>query len=96
MPQISRWMGNQPAEPPRYLQMEGADRNRRHPWLPILATLFAGAPAVTAGKYLLHTVPKVDKAWCPYCIVGALTDIATVALTLRGPVVAVRRLVART
>lgn len=27
-------------------------------------------------------MPKVDKAWCPYCVVDALTHFATVALTI--------------
>lgn len=60
----------------------GADRAERHPWLPLLATLVAAAQAGTAAKYLFYTMPKVDKAWCPYCIVDALTHLATVALTL--------------
>lgn len=60
----------------------GAERAERHPWLPLLATVVAAAQANTAARYLFHTMPKVDKAWCPYCIVDALTHFATVALTL--------------
>lgn len=70
----------------------GADRAERHPWLPLLATLVAGAQANTAARYLFYTMPKVDKAWCPYCIVDALTHFATVALTLPEAGRAVRRL----
>lgn len=72
--------------------MGGGGRSERHPWLPLLATLFAGAQSVTAAKYLFHQMPKVDKAWCPYCIVDALTHFATVALTLPESAAAVRAL----
>lgn len=41
------------------------DRARRRPWIPLLATLFSGAQAAVAAKYLFYTMPKVDKAWCP-------------------------------
>ncbi|NUO72337.1 MAG: vitamin K epoxide reductase family protein [Frateuria sp.] len=73
----------------------GPDRARRQPWLPLLATVFAGAQAVTAAKYLFHTMPKVDKAWCPYCIVDALTHFATVAFTLPESMLAARHLARR-
>ncbi|HEY1228012.1 MAG TPA: hypothetical protein VGF26_11905, partial [Ramlibacter sp.] len=63
-----------------------------HPGLPLRATLVAGAQANTAARYLFYTMPKVDKAWCPYCIVDALTHLATVALTLPEARRAVRRL----
>lgn len=70
----------------------GADRAERQPWLPLLATLVAAAQANTAARYLFYTMPKVDKAWCPYCIVDALTHLATVALTLPESQRAVRHL----
>ena len=73
----------------------GAAREQRHPWLPLLATLVAAAQAKTAARYLLYTMPKVDRAWCPYCIVDALTHFATVALTLPDAARAARRLVGR-
>lgn len=60
----------------------GPDRARRQPWLPLLATAAAGAQAITAAKYLFYQMPKVDRAWCPYCITDALTHFATLALTL--------------
>jgi uncharacterized membrane protein len=62
--------------------MGGSDRASRHPWLPVLAMLGAGAQAMVAAKYLFYQMPKVDRAWCPYCIVDALTHFATFALTL--------------
>ncbi|HVL58933.1 MAG TPA: vitamin K epoxide reductase family protein, partial [Burkholderiaceae bacterium] len=43
-----------------------AHRARRHPWLPLLATVTAGAQAAVAAKYLFHQMPYVDRAWCPY------------------------------
>lgn len=62
--------------------MGGPDRAERHPWLPLLAATAAGAQAVVAAKYLFYQMPKVDRAWCPYCIVDALTHFATLALAL--------------
>lgn len=70
----------------------GGDRAERHPWLPLLATLVAAAQANTAARYLFYTMPKVDKAWCPYCIVDAITHLATVALTVPEASRAVRHL----
>jgi len=37
------------------------------------APLVAGAQATIAAKYLFYQMPKVDKAWCPYCIADAVT-----------------------
>lgn len=59
-----------------------ASRYRNRPWLPLLATALAAAQASVAAKYLFYQMPKVDRAWCPYCIVDALTHFATAALTL--------------
>lgn len=59
------------------------DRARTHPWLPLAATAIAGAQAAVAAKYLFYQMPKVDHAWCPYCIVDALTHFANFSLTLR-------------
>lgn len=59
-----------------------AGRYEDRPWLP-LAALFTALPqAAIAAKYLFYQMPKVDKAWCPYCVVDALTHFTTVALTL--------------
>lgn len=76
--------------------MGGPDRAQRHPWLPVIAALVASAQATTAAKYLFYSMPKVDKAWCPYCIVDALTHFATVALTLPEALKALRKLRAST
>lgn len=61
----------------------GRDRPHRAPWLPIAATLIAVPQAATAAQYLFYQMPKVDKAWCPYCITNALTIFATLGLTLK-------------
>lgn len=58
------------------------DRARHRPWLPLLASLAAGAQAAVAAKYLFYQMPKVDRAWCPYCVTDALTHFATFAMTL--------------
>jgi uncharacterized membrane protein len=58
------------------------NRYRKRPWLSLLATAASGAQAAVAAKYLFYTMPKVDKAWYPYCITDALTHFATFALTL--------------
>lgn len=58
------------------------DRYRDRPWLPLLATALALPQAAIAAKYLFYQMPKVDKAWCPYCVTDALMHFATVALTI--------------
>ena len=68
------------------------NRWRDRPWLPILATLSAAVQAAVAAKYLFYQMPRVEKAWCPYCIVDALTHFATLALTLPETAKAVRGL----
>ncbi|MFN3944316.1 MAG: vitamin K epoxide reductase family protein [Allosphingosinicella sp.] len=59
-----------------------ADRGERRPWLPVLASLLSLPQAAIAAKYLFHQMPKVDRAWCPWCVVDALTHFAAFALTL--------------
>jgi uncharacterized membrane protein len=58
------------------------DRYKDRPWLSVMAAILSGAQAAVAAKYLFYQMPKVDRAWCPYCIVDALTHFATFALTL--------------
>jgi uncharacterized membrane protein len=58
------------------------DRARQRPWLPVLAAAVSGVQAGVAGKYLFYTMPKVDKAWCPYCVTDAITHFATFTLTI--------------
>ena len=58
------------------------NRWKKRPWLPLLAAGLAIPQALIAAKYLFYQMPKVDKAWCPYCVTDALTLFGTVALTL--------------
>ncbi len=58
------------------------DRYKNRPWLPLLATALALPQAAIAAKYLFYQMPKVDKAWCPYCVTDALMHFATVGLTV--------------
>lgn len=58
------------------------NRFEQRAWLPLLATALALPQAAIAAKYLFYQMPRVDKAWCPYCVVDALVHFATLALTL--------------
>jgi uncharacterized membrane protein len=60
----------------------GSERVEQRPWLPLAAAGLAGAQAGVAAVYLFYQMPKVDKAWCPYCITDALMHMGTFALTL--------------
>jgi uncharacterized membrane protein len=46
-----------------------ADRARNRPWIPLVLAASSAAQAGVAAKYLFHDMPKVDRAWCPYCMV---------------------------
>ena len=59
-----------------------ADRYEKRKWLPLAAIASALPQALMAAKYLFYQMPKVDKAWCPYCVVDALTHFATLGLAL--------------
>lgn len=59
-----------------------AARARKHPWLPLLAAAVEAPQSAVAAKYLFYQMPRVDKAWCPYCITDALAHFATLALLL--------------
>lgn len=70
----------------------GPDRARDQPWLPLLAAAVEAPQSAVAAKYLFHQMPKVDRAWCPWCIVDALAHFATLALVLPEAVRAGRNL----
>jgi uncharacterized membrane protein len=59
----------------------GADRARTQPWVPLLA---AGKAIVDAGAaaWYFYQMPAKEKAWCGYCIVGALASFGIFALAL--------------
>lgn len=73
----------------------GPDRARRQPWLPMLAVAVEAPQSAVAAKYLFYQMPKVDKAWCPYCIMDALSHFATLALVLPEAIKAARHLFSR-
>ena len=51
----------------------GENRVRKMPWVPLLAVVKAGVEAVAAGWYF-YQMPTKEKAWCPYCITGAIAN----------------------
>jgi uncharacterized membrane protein len=59
----------------------GADRARTEPLVPLLAAGKAAVEAVVAGWYF-YQMPAKEKAWCGYCVVGALANFGVAALTL--------------
>lgn len=58
-----------------------ADRARSRPWVPLAAAGKAAVEAVAAGWYF-YQMPAREKAWCGYCIAGALANVGILALTL--------------
>ena len=60
-----------------------AERAQRHPWLPLLISAKAGAEALGAAWYFAQ-MPLRERAWCGYCIVGAVANWTVFALTLPG------------
>ena len=59
----------------------GVDRAHTHPWLPLAAAAKAVVDAAVAGWYF-YQMPAREKAWCGYCITGALANMAILALSL--------------
>jgi uncharacterized membrane protein len=59
----------------------GINRTLERPWIPLLAAGKAAVEAVVASWYF-YQMPAKEKAWCGYCITGALANIGIFALTL--------------
>jgi len=59
----------------------GAQRAQEQPLVPLFAAGKAVIEAVVAGWYF-YQMPAKQKAWCGYCITGALTNFGIAALTL--------------
>ncbi len=59
----------------------GANRAEEQPVVPILAAGKAIIEAAVAGWYF-YQMPAVEKAWCGYCITGALANMGIAALSL--------------
>ena len=60
----------------------GANRARTHPWLSIFAAAKAALEAVAASWYF-YQMPAKEKAWCGYCVMGALANVSIAVLTIR-------------
>jgi uncharacterized membrane protein len=67
-----------------------ADRARRRSWLPLLAAGKAAIEAAAAGWYF-YQMPAREKAWCAYCIIGALASVGVFVLTVPEARRALRR-----
>jgi hypothetical protein len=52
-----------------------ADRFRTTPWLPLSFAVKTGVEALVATWYFLQ-MPTKEKAWCGYCITGAVANWA--------------------
>ncbi|CAN5642090.1 hypothetical protein BH24ACI2_BH24ACI2_16170 [soil metagenome] len=59
----------------------GENRAQETPLVPLLAAGKAVVEAVIAGWYF-YQMPAKEKAWCGYCITGALANFGIAALTL--------------
>ncbi len=59
----------------------GKDRAREQPWVPVAAAAKAAVDAALAGWYF-YQMPAKEKAWCPYCITGALANFGILLKTI--------------
>lgn len=59
----------------------GINRAQERPWIPLFAAGKAAIEAAIASWYF-YQMPAKEKAWCGYCITGALANIGIFALTL--------------
>lgn len=59
----------------------GEDRAEQQPVVPLIAAGKAFIEAVVAGWYFCQ-MPVKEKAWCGYCVTGALANFGIAALTL--------------
>jgi uncharacterized membrane protein len=59
----------------------GENRAQETPLVPIAAAAKAAVEAAVASWYF-YQMPTKEKAWCGYCIVGALANWGIAALTL--------------
>jgi hypothetical protein len=59
----------------------GNDRARGMPFVLIAAAAKSAVDATLAGWYF-YEMPTKEKAWCSYCIAGALANFATLLKTI--------------
>lgn len=67
----------------------GADRAERYPLVPLALGMKAAIEAVVSAWYL-YQMPAREKAWCGYCIVGALSSFAVLGLAIPEALAAAR------
>jgi uncharacterized membrane protein len=70
-----------------------ADRARRMPWLPVVATAKSLVDSLVSAWYF-YQMPAREKAWCVYCIISAFANVGILALSLpegRRALAALRR-----
>jgi uncharacterized membrane protein len=58
----------------------GADRARTKPVVPLIAAAKAGIDLASSAWYFNEM--RKGKRWCPYCIVGAISSLAVLLLTV--------------
>ncbi len=59
----------------------GADRAERYPMVPLLFTLKTTVDAAISTWYF-YQMPANEKAWCGYCITGAVASLGVFTLSL--------------
>jgi uncharacterized membrane protein len=59
----------------------GKDRAREQPLVPLAAAIKAGVDVAMAAWYF-YEMPAKEKAWCPYCIAGALANFGILLETI--------------
>lgn len=59
----------------------GSNRAQEEPLVPLIAAGKAAVEAAIAGWYF-YQMPAKEKAWCGYCITGALANFGIAALSL--------------
>ena len=75
--------------------MEGKDRARERPWIPLALAAKAGFDAVQAGKLTWDQWAK-HRAFCFWCLLATGVTFATVPLVVPEARTALRHLVGRT
>jgi uncharacterized membrane protein len=68
-----------------------SNRARIRPWISLVLAIGSAVRVGVATKYLLDQMPKVDRAWCPYCVIDAAMHLATFALPVPEAARALRR-----
>ena len=69
----------------------GENRAEEQPFVPIAAAGKAVVEAAIAGWYF-YQMPAKEKAWCGYCIAGALANFGIAALSIPEAGKAIKRL----